>query len=69
MRRHAAQVGRDRAEQWVALTDDGNGRDDFRDVFFPRAVRIWDFSHAAEHLGDLAKASGGDDADAAEDFD
>ena len=26
------------------------------DVNFPRAVRILDFYHAAEHLGDLAKA-------------
>lgn len=62
MRRQAAQVGLDRAEQWVALTDGGAGLDDFMDVFFPRAVRILDFYHAAEHLGDLAKAFGGGDA-------
>jgi hypothetical protein len=29
MRRQGAQVGMDRAEQWVALTDGGNGLDDF----------------------------------------
>jgi hypothetical protein len=56
MRRQAAQVGMDRAEQWLALTDGGNGLDDFMEVNFPRAVRILDFYHAAEHLGDLAKA-------------
>ncbi|MBV8234670.1 MAG: ISKra4 family transposase [Acidimicrobiia bacterium] len=66
LRRQAAQVGMDRAEQWVALTDGGNGLDDFMEVFFPRAVRILDFYHAAEHLGDLAKAYCGGDAAAAE---
>lgn len=65
LRRQAAQVGMDRAEQWVALTDGGNGLDDFMDVHFPRAVRILDFYHAAEHLGDLAKAYTGGDATAA----
>jgi len=35
-------------------------------VNFPRAVRILDFSHAAEHLGDLAKAYCGRDTAAAE---
>jgi len=67
MRRQAAQVGLDRAEQWVALTDGGNGLDDFMEAHFPRAVRILDFYHAAEHLDDLAKAyCGGDTAAAAE---
>ncbi len=66
LRRQAAQVGMDRAEQWVALTDGGNGLDDFMDVFFPRAVRVLDFYHAAEHLDDLAKAYCGGDAMAAE---
>lgn len=66
LRRQAAQVGMDRAEEWVALTDGGNGLDDFMDVYFPRAVRILDFYHAAEHLGDLAKEYLGGDATAAE---
>jgi hypothetical protein len=66
MRRQAAQVGLDRAEQWVALTDGGAGLDDFMDVFFPRAVRILDFYHAAEHLSDLAKAYCGGEAATAE---
>jgi hypothetical protein len=66
LRRQAAQVGMDRAEQWVALTDGGNGLDDFMDVHFPRAVRVLDFYHAAEHLAGLAKAFCGGDAAAAE---
>lgn len=66
LRRQAAQVGMDRAEQWVALTDGGNGLDDFMDKNFPRATRILDFYHAAEHLGELAKAYTGGDATAAE---
>ncbi|QDV34438.1 hypothetical protein ElP_23270 [Tautonia plasticadhaerens] len=65
MRRQAAQVGLDRAERWVALTGGGAGRDGFMDVSFPRAVRVPDFDHAAEHLGDLAKAYCGGDAEAA----
>jgi len=38
------------------------------DVHFPRAVRILDFYHAAEHLGDLAKAYLGGDQVAAEEL-
>jgi hypothetical protein len=68
LRRQAAQVGMDRAEQWVALTDGGAGLDDFMDVNFPRAVRILDFYHAAEHLAELAKAYSGGDAAAAADL-
>jgi hypothetical protein len=68
LRRQAAQVGMDRAEQWVALTDGGNGLDDFMDVNFSRAVRILDFYHAAEHLDDLSKAYSGGDATAAEEL-
>jgi hypothetical protein len=56
LRRQAAQVGMDRAQQWVALSDCGSGVDDFLRVNFPRAVRIADFYHVAEHLSDLAKA-------------
>jgi hypothetical protein len=59
LRRQAAQVGMDRAEQWVALTDGGQGLENFMEVFFPRAERVLDFYHAAEHLGELAHAYGG----------
>jgi hypothetical protein len=55
MRRQGAQVGMDAAEQWIALSDGGNGLDDFLDVNFPRAVRILDFQHVAGHLSELAK--------------
>ena len=65
LRRQAAQVGMDRAVQWVALSDCGSGVDDFLRVNFPRAVRIADFYHVAEHLGDLAKAWHAGDPDAA----
>ncbi|MCA1685529.1 MAG: ISKra4 family transposase, partial [Planctomycetia bacterium] len=65
LRRQAAQAGMDRAEQWVALSDCGSGVDDFLRGNFPRAVRIADFHHVAEHLGDLAKAWHPGDPDAA----
>jgi hypothetical protein len=68
LRRQAAQVGMDRAEQWVALTDGGNGLDEFMEANFPRAVRILDFYHAAEHLSDFAKVYCGSDAVTAEEM-
>lgn len=55
LRRQAAQVGMDAADQWIALSDGGNGLDDFFAVNFPRAARILDFQHPAGHLSDLAK--------------
>jgi hypothetical protein len=66
LRRQAAQVGMDCAQQWIALTDGGSGLDSFMEVFFPRAVRILDFYHAAEHLNDLAKAVCHGDLEAAQ---
>jgi hypothetical protein len=68
MRRQGAQVGMDRAEQWVALTDGGNGLDEFMEVNFPRAVRILDFYHAAEHVSDFAKVYCGSDLTTAEEM-
>jgi hypothetical protein len=56
LRRQAAQVGMDRAQRWVALSDCGGGVDDFLRIHFPRATRIADFFHVAEHLNDLARA-------------
>jgi hypothetical protein len=55
MRRQGAHVGMDAAQEWIALSDGGNGLDEFLDVNFPRAVRILDFQHVAGHLSDLAK--------------
>lgn len=55
MRRQAGQVGMNDAEQWIALTDGGAGLEHFLDVNFPRAEKILDFFHAAEHLSAFAK--------------
>jgi hypothetical protein len=55
LRRQAAQVGMDGIDQWIALSDAGNGLENFFDVYFPRAVKIVDFRHATEHLSPLAK--------------
>ena len=56
LRRQGAQVGMDRADIWIALTDAGQGLDHFMAVNFPRAIRIVDFRHAGEYVHDLAKA-------------
>lgn len=56
LRRQASHVGMEVAEQWIALTDGGNGLEKFIDVNFPRAAKILDFQHAASHLATLAKA-------------
>jgi hypothetical protein len=55
LRRQGAQVGLDAADVWIALTDGGNGLEEFSDVFFPRAVKILDFHHATVHLATFAK--------------
>ncbi len=55
MRRQAGQVGMNDAQQWIALTDGGAGLEHFLDVHFPRAEKILDFHHAAEHLSAFAK--------------
>lgn len=57
LRRQAGQVGMDRAERWVALSDGGSGLEDFLRENFPRVGAVTlDFYHVAEHLGRLAKA-------------
>jgi hypothetical protein len=55
LRRQAAQVGMDGVDQWIALSDAGNGLENFFDVYFPRATKIVDFRHATEHLTPLTK--------------
>lgn len=55
LRRQAAQVGWDDAEQQVALSDGGSGMEEFLRVNFPLAVRIIDFWHVADHLVELSK--------------
>jgi hypothetical protein len=65
-RRQAAQVGMEQAQRWIALSDGGSGLEDFlRDHFGRVEAVILDFYHAAEHLGDLAKAWHPGDAAAA----
>jgi hypothetical protein len=56
LRRQAAQVGWDEAEQQIALSDGGNGLEEFFRKNFPLAECILDFWHAAEHLTELGLA-------------
>lgn len=58
LRRQGAHVGMDDAELWVALTDGGNGLEQFCQMNFNRAdlVVILDFYHAADYLKGLARA-------------
>lgn len=57
LRRQAAQVGMDRAERWIALTDGGSGLEGWVRANFGRIEAvILDFFHAAEYLGGLARA-------------
>jgi hypothetical protein len=70
LRRQAAQVGMESAEVWVALTDGGNGLEDFvRDNFGrPDLVVVLDFWHAASCLEELARAVYPADEGAAEEL-
>ena len=56
LRRQAAQVGWDGAQQQIALSDGGAGLEEFFRKNFPKAECILDFWHAAEHLTELALA-------------
>lgn len=56
LRRQAAQVSWDDAEQQIALSDGGAGLEEFFRKNFPRAECILDFWHAKEHLVELALA-------------
>jgi len=67
LRRQGAQVGMDRADRWLAISDGGAGIEDFLRAAFPRVeVVILDFYHAAEHLSEWARAWHPDDPAAAE---
>jgi hypothetical protein len=65
LRRQAAQVGWDAAEQQLALSDAGNGLEEFATKNFPLAEPILDFYHASEHVTALAAACHPDEAAAA----
>lgn len=57
LRRQGQQVGMERADRWIALSDGGSGIEDWLRMNFPRVEAvILDFYHAAEHLCDWAKA-------------
>lgn len=68
LRKQGAQVGLDRAEVWVAISDGGAGLEDFLRENFPRVEAvILDFYHAAQYLAKLAAAlHPGDEATALE---
>lgn len=55
MRRQAAHVGMEAAEQWLVLTDGGSGLESWAERNFPGAQKILDFRHVTEYLSDLAK--------------
>ncbi len=56
LRRQAAQVGWDDAEQQIALSDGGSGMEEFFRKNFPRAICILDFWHAKEYLVEFGKS-------------
>lgn len=61
LRRQAAQVGWDDVEQQIAISDGGNGLEQFFEKNFPLAVCILDFWHAKEHLVELGQSLWPDD--------
>lgn len=67
LRRQAAQVGMEAAQQWIGLSDGGSGLEDFLQSHFNREdlVLILDFHHPAGRLEELARLSHeGDEASA-----
>jgi hypothetical protein len=56
LHREAVQVGWIEAEQQIAISDGGNGLEEFSRTYFPKAECILDFWHAKEHLVELAQA-------------
>ena len=58
LRKQAAQVGMEKAEQWIALSDGGSGLENFGRENFNREdlVVILDFYHPASYLEALARA-------------
>ncbi len=57
LRRQGGQVGMDRAQRWIAISDGGSGLETFLRTHFPRVdVVILDFYHPAEYLGAIGRA-------------
>jgi hypothetical protein len=68
LRAPAGQVGMDRSDRWIGLSDGGNGLEDRLRENFPRVeVVILDFFHPAEKLTGLARRMCPQDEDQAED--
>jgi hypothetical protein len=65
LRKQAAQVGMEKAEQWIGLSDGGSGLESFLQTNFnrPNLVIILDFWHAASYLEAVARALFPDDED------
>lgn len=63
LRKQAAQVGMEQAEQWIGLSDGGSGLEDFLRTNFNRAnlVIILDFWHPTGYLETLVRALYPDD--------
>lgn len=56
LRKQAGQVGMDRADEWIGLTDGGNGLEEFvRKNFSRNPELILDFWHASDYLKELGK--------------
>ena len=56
LRKRAGQVGMDKAEAWIGLTDGGNGLEEFVRRNFPRdPAPILDFWHASEYSTELGQ--------------
>ncbi len=67
LRNQGAQVGMDRADRWVAISDGGAGIEDFLRENFPRVEAvILDFYHVAEYLSEWAKVLHPDESQASE---
>ena len=65
LRKQGGQVGMDRAEIWIGLTDGGNGLENFVTTNFPRNIKlILDFWHPSEYLLELVKLLHPDEEDA-----
>lgn len=56
LHREASSVGWQQAEVQIALSDGAPCLEKFLKTYFPKAVLILDFFHAAEHLSELAHA-------------
>lgn len=65
LRNQAAQVGMDKADRWVAISDGGAGIESWLRENFPRVEAvILDFYHVAEYLSEWSKVLHADEAEA-----